>query len=147
MNTPYERSESRTLINKLFELTKSGKIQWSNIPLSLLFGLAENPRMAVGTKQYATPLEDRLEASVWINNRAAGFRLIEKEVFSLIGQPSSEGIPECELLSIMIEHEHDPELGPDYVALMGLIELARRATDKVEPKVDRAKQYLDRLTA
>jgi hypothetical protein len=146
MNTPYEFSESRNLIERLFDLTKSGKIQWSNTPLSLLFGLEANPRMEAGTTQYATPLEDMLEASVWINRRAAGFRLIEREVF-LIGHPSLGKAPERELLSIMIAHEHDPQLGPDYVALMGLIELARRAADKVEPKVDRAKQYLDKLTA
>jgi hypothetical protein len=45
----------------------------------------------------------------------------------------------------MVDHEEGPTLGETYINLMALLELARRSVDKVEPKIDRVKQYLDKL--
>lgn len=135
MNSSYEMSEATDLIEKLFQLTRNGKIQWSMINTA--------PRPAFVTRQYFTPLEGMLEASIWENNRAAGFRLFERR-----GEEKDTVMPaiaERDLVAISIEHDHDASLGPIYTMLMALLELARRAEDKVEPKVDRAKQYLDKL--
>lgn len=136
MNTPYEISESSNLIEKLLNLTRDGKIEWTTLQIV--------PRAGEMTRQYFTPLEGSLEVSVWENHRAAGFRLIDKS----IQEPAMRVIavvPERDLLSISIDHEHDADLGPLYTMLMALLVLARRTIDKVEPKIDQVKQYLDKL--
>ena len=54
-------------------------------------------------------------------------------------------ISERDLVSISIDHDHGAAQGAIYVMLMALLELARRSEDKIEPKIDRVKQYLDKL--
>jgi hypothetical protein len=54
-------------------------------------------------------------------------------------------IPGRDLVAISIDHDHHTEQGAIYVLLMGLLELARRSVDKVEPKIDRVKLYLEKL--
>jgi hypothetical protein len=48
-------------------------------------------------------------------------------------------------VAISIDHENGPSQGEIYVNLISLLELVRRSVDKVEPKLDRVKQYLDKL--
>jgi hypothetical protein len=55
------------------------------------------------------------------------------------------GIPGRDLVAISIDHDHDAKQGAIYVLLVALLELARRSVDKVEPKIDRVKQYLEKL--
>jgi hypothetical protein len=57
----------------------------------------------------------------------------------------ADTMPQRDLISIAISHVGGPTRGEIYVNLVSLIELARRASDKVEPKIDRVKQYLDKL--
>jgi len=50
-----------------------------------------------------------------------------------------------DLVAISIDHENGPTHGEIYVNLISLVELARRSVDKVEPKIERVKQYLEKL--
>lgn len=136
MNSPYDMSESENLIAKLFELTRDGKIRWT--------GTNAVPRTGMVTQQFFAGLDNDVETSIWTNNKASGFRVMEKSTPdpSVIMMPSISG---RDLVAISIDHDHDAEQGPLYVLLMALLELARRSVDKVEPKIDRVKEYLDKL--
>lgn len=136
MNSPYDISESKVLIDKLFQLTRDGKIKWNYA--------SAVPRTGVITQQFFVGLDDDMEASIWTSNKSAGFRVAEKNAQDPAAamMPS---IPGRDLVAISIDHDHDAELGSIYVLLMALLELARRSVDKVEPKIDRVKQYLEKL--
>jgi hypothetical protein len=136
MNSPYEMSESGKLIEKLFELTRDGKVKWT-------YSNAV-PRIGEITQQFFTTLDDDLDASIWTNNRGAGFLITEKNTH----EPAVTMMPSIsrrDLLAISIGHDHDAEQGAVYVLLMALVELARRSVDRVEPKIDRVKQLLEKL--
>jgi len=136
MNTPYDFTESAALLEKLFGLTRDGKIEWQRNNLV--------SRTSEIMTTCRTTLDKDLDALIWSNDKAAGFRLSEKpDEASYI--PEISAISGRDLLSISINHDHGAEQGAVYVLLMGLLELARRSVDKVEPKIDRAKQYLDKL--
>jgi hypothetical protein len=129
-------SESENLIDKLFQLTRDGKIVWTYAT-----GV---PRTGTITQQFFVSLDNDVEASIWTNSKSAGFRLIEKKDQNpaVIAMP---GIPGRDLVAISIDHDHDAKQGAIYVLLVALLELARRSVDKVEPKIDRVKQYLEKL--
>ena len=136
MNSPYDMSESRNLLDKLFQLTRDGKIRWNYASTA--------PRTGAITQQYFVGLDNDAEASIWTNAKSAGFRVTEMNAQDpdLTMMPSIAG---RDLVAISIDHDHDAEQGAIYVLLMGLLELARRSVDKVEPKIDRVKQYLEKL--
>jgi hypothetical protein len=155
MNTPYDVTESAILISKLVALTRDGKVEW-------IQDIA-NP-VAINTSvRYQTTMEGNLEVLVWSTSKSAGFRLFENVVHrpepahfglhekgsdSLASMPVGRGLPtfsERDLVAISIGHEEGPARGEVYINLMSLLELARRSADKIEPKVDRVKQYLDKL--
>jgi hypothetical protein len=136
MNSPYEMSESEKLIEKLFELTRDGKIKWNYANAV--------PRIGEITQQFFTTLDDDLDASIWTNNKGAGFHVTEKNT----QEPAVTMMPSISsrtLVAISIDHDHGAEQGATYVLLMALLELARRSVDKVEPKIDRVKHYLEKL--
>jgi hypothetical protein len=150
MNNPYDFHESAALITKLVDLTRNGKIEWSQ-GLKPLISFDEIDR-------YYAIVEGNLEVQVWVSKKAAGFRLIERAreqsespVPPLMPSPRNfiplglPNITERELIAISLSHEEGPSRGQIYIKLMALLELARRSVDKVEPKVDRVKQYLDKL--
>jgi hypothetical protein len=158
MNTEYDFKESSVLVAKLVTLTRNSKVEWT---------LHDSGVLTFGDSltRYSTPLEGDLEAQVWTSNKSAGFRLFEKA--HLVLSPPNFGLPvkgipppprtsdsgstgqrrttERDLLAISIDHEEGPAKGEIYVDLIALLELARRSADKIEPKVDRIKQYLDKL--
>lgn len=156
MNTTYDLNESEILIAKLLGLTRDGKIEWTQDKLRVSI-------IDESTIRYRAELEGILEVVIWSSSKAAGFRLIEKlaqssEAPSSPGTPGilgripqmpvirgSSSISERDLIAISIDHEEGPSRGELYVNLMSLLELARRFADKIEPKVDRVKQYLDKL--
>ena len=136
MNSTYDMSESRNLLDKLFQLTRDGRIKWT---------YASNvPRTGAITQQYSVGLDNDAEASIWTNAKSAGFRVTEVNAQepAVVMMPSIVG---RDLVAISIDHDHDAEQGATYVLLMGLLELARRSVDNVEPKIDRVKQYLEKL--
>jgi hypothetical protein len=136
MNSPYDMSESEYLIDKLFQLTRDGKIKWNYV--------SAVPRTGTITQQYFVGLDNDAEASIWTNGKSAGFRVAEKNAQdpAVVMMPN---IPGRDLVAISIDHDHHTEQGAIYVLLMGLLELARRSVDKVEPKIDRVKLYLEKL--
>lgn len=140
MNTSYDMTESPILIDKLIRLTRDSKIEWTHQDSS-----ARRETLDV----YRTPLAGDVEAVIWVSGRQAGFRLSEKKVesnaFSKLPAARILGGGDRDILSIMVDHEEGPTLGETYINLMALLELARRSVDKVEPKIDRVKQYLDQL--
>jgi hypothetical protein len=136
MNTPYDFTESAALLEKLFGLTRDGKIEWQRNNLV--------SRTSEIMTTCRTTLDKDLDALIWSNDKAAGFRLSEKPDEALY-IPEISAISGRDLLSISINHDHSAEQGAIYVLLMGLLELARRSVDKIEPKIDRVKQYLDKL--
>jgi hypothetical protein len=155
MNTPYDLTESSILIAKLLQLTRDGKIEWAEKRSAVL------PEMA----RFQTTIDEDLEALVWSTNKEAGFRILEKEPVPRnarrrweggdpLGNPplnvaaDSEPLPFIsgrDLVAISVDHGIGPSRGEIYVNLISLLELARRASDKVEPKIDRIKHYLDKL--
>ncbi|HEV2132742.1 MAG TPA: hypothetical protein VGR47_00630 [Terracidiphilus sp.] len=151
MNTTYDMTESSILISKLLGLTRGNKIDWAERRSS--FGI---PNM----KQYHTTIDRDLEALVWSSNKEAGFRIFEKGSGPQLIPPSSGrssnpdvpfdsaprmSMPERDLVSISIDHENGSTQGEIYINLISLLELARRSSDKIEPKVDRIKEFLDKL--
>jgi hypothetical protein len=154
MNTPYDFTESAALIEKLIGLTRDDKIEWTHI--------VAQPLTMETSFRYRAKIEDNLEVLVWQTTKSAGFRLFEKlpsrqesrqlgvsgEVPSIASAhpvPNLMIFSERDLISISINHEEGPSFGERYVNLMSLMELAMRSADKIEPKVDRVKQYLDKL--
>ncbi len=136
MNTAYDLTESAVLIAKLVALTREGKIEWFQHSLSLIqFG-------SDVTTRYQTPLDGELNALIWLSSKSAGFRL-----FEMTGEAAESRMARSErdLLAISLDHEDGSSRGEIYINLMSLLELARRSADKIEPKVDRIKQYLDKL--
>ena len=147
MNTAYDLTESSILIAKLLRLTRDAKIEWAE---RRAFGLPE-------MRRYQATIDGDLEALVWSTNKEAGFRIFEKVPEPRLEPPYSSNpdvplllprilpIPERDLVAISIDHENGPTRGEIYVNLISLLELARRSSDKIEPKVDRIKEYLDKL--
>ncbi|MGH9604232.1 MAG: hypothetical protein ACRD3N_00895 [Terracidiphilus sp.] len=147
MNTAYDMTESATLITKLLRLTRDNKIEWTQ---KTSIGL---PEMG----QYQTTIDGDLRSLVWSTNKAAGFRLSEKVpvppvparadvVVGVLGSIAKmAGPPERDLIAISIDHDDGSSRGELYVNLMSLLELARRSADKIEPKIERLKEYLDKL--
>ncbi len=163
MNTSYDMDQSTDLIAQLIRLTRESKIEW------LQKGSAAFPEMA----RYQTTINGDSEAQVWSTNKQAGFKIFEKRPEPesdslLIGKQASYAaagvdiasgspllmmaaaasllrISERDLVAISIDHEKGPAKGEIYVNLMSLLELARRSADKIEPKVERLKQYLEKL--
>lgn len=136
MNSTYDVAESKDLIDKLFQLTRDGKIKWNYADFA--------PRTGAITQQFFVGLDNDVEACIWTNSKSAGFRVAEKNAQDpgLIRMPV---IPGRDLVAISIDHDHDAEHGAVYVLLMALLELVRRSVDKVEPKINRVKQYLEKL--
>jgi hypothetical protein len=136
MNTGYDFAESAVLISKLVGLTRDGKIEWRERKAGLVRELGPT------TTRYNSTLDADSEALVWSSDRSAGFRLYEKAL-------ESTGVftttTERDLISISVDHEEGPSRGEVYVNLIALLELARRSADKIEPKIERVKQYLDKL--
>jgi len=155
MNTPYDMTESSLLIAKLVNLTRDGKIAWAQKRSAVL------PEMV----RFQTTSDEDLEALVWSTNKEAGFRILEKEPVPASARRSWEGgdplgnpplnvaadstslplISGRDLVAISVDHENGSTRGEIYINLISLLELARRASDKVEPKIDRVKQYLEKL--
>jgi hypothetical protein len=146
MNTNYDLKESSVLIEKLLQLTRANKIEWNQSPA--LGGL--------GIARFQTTLEDgALLVQIWSSNKESGFRLAEKAsqgtYGGLLGKDFSvEAVPflmspDRDLVAISLSHEAGAAQGESYVNLMSLLELARRSADKIEPKIDRVKQLLDKL--
>jgi hypothetical protein len=147
MNTAYDMKESSILITKLLPLTRDGKISWAE---KRSFGV---PDMG----QYQTAIDGDLEALVWSTSKEAGFRIFEKGPEPLLEPlyssnpdvplllPRIQSISERDLVAISMEHENGPAQGEIYVNLISLFELARRSSDKIEPKIERVKQYLEKL--
>jgi hypothetical protein len=151
MNTTYDMTESAILIAKLLRLTRDNKIEWVQ---KRSFGF---PEMA----QYQTAIDGELEALVWSTNKEAGFRIFEKGPEPRLVPPrerlitynadvpfvssSPLLISERDLVGVSFDHENGAAQGEIYVNLISLLELARRSSDKIEPKIDRVKQYLDQL--
>jgi len=151
MNTIYDMTESAILIAKLLRLTRDNKIEWAQ---KKSFGF---PEMG----QFQTTIDGDLEALVWSTNKEAGFRIFEKESPPRLSPPLGGfytsnpdvpfvsapllPIPERDLVAISFDHENGAAQGEIYVNLISLLEVARRSSDKVEPKIDRVKQYLDQL--
>jgi hypothetical protein len=165
MNTSYDLTESRILIDKLIRLTRDSKIEWAQ-RRSASFPKMARFHTTINQVPGASPFspDEDLEALVWSTDKAAGFRLFETTVEpSAPSQPSSStgrlyvqskdrvvygglaDVSERDLVAVSIDHENGPSHGGVYVSLMSLLELARRSVDKVEPKIDRVKQYLDKL--
>lgn len=142
MNSPYDFSESAALIAKLVALTRDGKVAWDE-------------RKIIGNiaTRYISALEGNSKALVWSNDKMVGFRVFEdieelgRKVSPSILPLISPLISERDLISVSIDHENGPFSGELYVNLMSLFELARRSADKIEPKIERVKEYLDRLSA
>jgi hypothetical protein len=136
MNTAYDLAESAVLIGKLVDLTRDGKIEWNAVRPGLV------KELGPATTRYGSTLEGPSEVLVWSTERSAGFRVYEKAT-------ESTGVftttSERDLISISMDHEDGPGRGQVYVNLMALLELARRSADKIEPKIERVKQYLDKL--
>jgi hypothetical protein len=155
MNTPYDFTESAVLIAKLVELTREGKINWSQKTLGIF----------PGTTRFHTTIDGDLEAAVWSTDKEIGFRIFEKnppagntsqrwEGGDPMGNPPlnvqahSAPLPLAtgrDLLAISIERAGGAMRSEVYIPLMGLLELARRSSDKIEPKIERVKQYLEKL--
>lgn len=135
MNTAYDLNESSELIERLITLTRDGKVEWSKE--NLLAKTFDPP-----TTKFMASLEGNSEAQVWMTSKSAGFRLIEKGQSYLASIVTTA---DRDLISISLDHEDGPSRGQIYINLMSLLELARRAADKIEPKIERVKQYLDKL--
>jgi hypothetical protein len=148
MNSPYDLTESAVLIAKLVGLTRDGKIEW----------IPKRSRVMPEMIRFQTSLDEELEVVVWSTAKEAGFRIFESGAAGILrswesgdpmGNPpmnvQADTMPQRDLISIAISHVGGPTRGEIYVNLVSLIELARRASDKVEPKIDRVKQYLDKL--
>jgi len=145
MNTAYDLKESSLLIEKLLRLTHANKIEWDD---NHIFS---QPVIA----RFQTILDGELLAQIWSSNKAAGFRLVEKSKAPGYGGALGSNVPvesapflissDRDLVAISINHESGAAQGEIYVNLMSLLELARISIDKVEPKIDRVKQYLDKL--
>jgi hypothetical protein len=155
VNTAYDLTESAVLITKLVALTREGKVEWTEKNLRSLGSIEV-------TSRYQTTLDGDLNALVWLSSKSAGFRLVENVIepnanaqsippigplssAKLQTVPSLRMISERDLLAVHFDHEDGPARGEIYINLMSLLELARRSSDKIEPKVDRVKQYLDKL--
>jgi hypothetical protein len=149
VNTQYDIKESSILIEKLLPLSRDGKIKWQE-DSSADAGLV--------LTRFQTTIDKDLLVQVWSSNKEAGFRLSEKGRGRWRGQPlgnpplnvRADSEPDLysagrDLLVISITHELGAAQGEIYTNLMSLLELARIASDKVEPKIDRVKQYLDKL--
>lgn len=137
MNTAYDLAESAVLIGKLVDLTRDGKVEWSEVKP----GMAKE--LGLATTRYISTLEGASETLlVWSTERSAGFRVYEKSIESTRVFTTTS---ERDLISISIDHEDGPARGEVYVNLMALLELARRSANKIEPKIERVKQYLDKL--
>jgi hypothetical protein len=150
MNSPYDWTESAVVITKLVGLTRDGKIEWTPKRSPVM------PEMV----RFQTSLDEESEAVIWSTGKEAGFRIFESgangagllrswESGDPMGNPplnvqANPMLPR-DLISIAINHASGPARGEIYVNLMSLVELARRTSDKVEPKIDRVKQYLDKL--
>jgi hypothetical protein len=159
MNTPYDFDEAGALIARLLQLTRGARIEWSQDQWA---SLVSGPVLL----RFRTPLGEDSEALIWSSDSAVGFRLIETAV-GPASPPQSASVPrsgrlyvptknrasfgglpdisERDLVAISIDHENGPSQGEIYVNLISLLELVRRSVDKVEPKLDRVKQYLDKL--
>lgn len=153
MNTPYDLKESALLIAKLVALTRDGKVDWREQKLVA-------HELGPVTTRYFSGLEGNSEALVWSTDKSVGFKVFEKVSGALLTLPSwgrisnpdvpfdsapRMSVPERDLVSISIDHEDGPSRGELYVNLMSLLELARRSSDKIEPKIERVKEYLDKL--
>lgn len=139
MNTAYDLTESAVLIKKLVALTRERRVEWTEQNLRSLGSMEV-------TSRYQTTLEGDLSVLVWLSSKSAGFRLLERPAPA--PHPASLAIElpsERDLLAVSLDHEDGPARGEIYINLMSLLELARRSADKIEPKVDRVKQYLDKL--
>ena len=136
MNTAYDLAESAVLIDKLVALTRDGKVEWSEMRPGMV------KEIGPATTRFGSTLEGASEVLVWSTEKSAGFRVYEKSI-------ESTGVftttSERDLVSISIDHEDGPARGEVYVNLMALLELARRSANKIEPKIERVKQYLDKL--
>ena len=134
MNTAYDLAESAILVSKLLALTRNGKVEW-------LKGSQRSSKVDEVITRFHTKLEDDLEASVWSTTKSAGFRVFEKSTETGVLTFTLER----DLISVTLDHDEGASRGEVYVNLISLLELARRSADKVEPKIDRVKQYLDKL--
>jgi hypothetical protein len=154
MNTSYDITESSILIAKLIRLTRDAKIEWEQRKSAAFPGMI----------RYQTPIDEDSEALVWSTSKEAGFRIFEKVPPSPLARSSWNApfglnppmnvpadsapllhIAERDLVAITFDHINGPSQGESYVNLMILLELARRSSDKIEPKIDRVKQFLDKL--
>lgn len=155
MNTAYDVKESAVLVAKLVGVTRDGKIEWFQRSSTALSAMA----------RFQTALDGDLHAEIWSTDAEVGFRILEAEPqLETIGHRREGGarfgspllnlladstqpllVSGRDLIAISISHEEGPSRGELYVNLMSLLELARRSADKVEPKIDRVKQYLDKL--
>lgn len=135
MNSAYDLKESSELMERLIGLTRSGKIEWQKEKLLV-------KELGPATTRFLTSLDGDSEAMVWSTATSVGFRVFERFNEST-GPFTTVGMRD--LVSISIDREDGPSRGEVYVNLMALLELARRSSDKVEPKIDRVKQYLDKL--
>lgn len=134
MNSAYDLKESADLISKLLVLTRDGKVEWRKESLLV-------KTIVPVTTRFLAPLDGDSEAQVWLTSTSAGFKLAEKT-----REPGIfVTVTERDLISISIDHEDGPSSGQIYIDLMSLLELARRSADKIEPKIDRVKQFLDKL--
>jgi hypothetical protein len=142
--------ESAILIAKLLPLSRDGRIKWEDDSSDLT---------GSWMSRFQTTIDNDLLVSVWSTNEEAGFRVSEK------GRPRWKGGDPLgnpplnvgadsrtplfnsgrDLVAISLSHELGSAQGDIYPSLMSLLELARIACDKVEPKIDRVKQYLDKL--
>jgi hypothetical protein len=150
VNTPYDVNESSILIAKLLPLSRDSKIRWLE---------DASTQAGLGLVRYQTAIDEDLLVQIWLSNREVGFRLSEKgrgrwRGGDSLGNPPlnvpATSTPDFysagrELLAVSISHELGAAQGEIYPNLMSLLELARVSWDKVEPKVDRVKQYLDKL--
>ena len=149
MNTAYDQKESSVLIDKLLQLTRAKKIDWGQN------SILSTPVIA----RFQTILDGELVAQIWSSNKEAGFRLTEKAPQATYSGPLGKDLPleslsgnqpfllsaDRDLIAISVSHESGAAQGEIYSNLMSLLELARLSVDKVEPKVDRVKQFLDKL--
>lgn len=160
MNSQIELSESVTLVRKLIDRTREGKLKWQLAEPSLGFaGHTDLPDESDQATRFSARLLDPNQQVVIgeRENRILEFSLIEHDprwsdqsVFTAIVCFDPPLVPDKTVLQVSVEK--DPSYGYDTqeeadlsVLLMNLYELARRSTYQIDASIGKAINYLDEL--